>query len=272
VWTPASVRPRSNAKHQKTYDALERLIQAKTTSASGSVGDDFRYAYDAVGNRTSETVRQSGLLGTSDVTTASSFNPADQLTNRGSVTFEYDANGNQSGSSAGQALAYNPADQTTSLKRAGGSALGATYAGLSQVERATAGTTTFTNTVLGVSAAPDAYTRDPAGTLVGIRGANRSYYLFDGLGSVVALTNAAGSVTNSYAYDPFGATTETKALLTKVFNPWRYTGQYQDITTGLYKMGARYYQPELGRWTQPDPEWAGGQRLPVRQWQPGELH
>jgi RHS repeat-associated protein len=85
---------------------------------------------------------------------------------------------------------------------------------------------------------------------VGIRGANRSYYLFDGLGSVVALTNASGSVTNSYAYDPFGVTTETKALLTNVFNPWRYTGQYQDTTTGLYKMGARYYQPELGRWTQ----------------------
>jgi RHS repeat-associated protein len=38
-----------------------------------------------------------------------------------------------------------------------------------------------------------------------------------------------------------------------VFNPWRYTGQYQDTTTGLYKMGARYYQPELGRWTQQDP-------------------
>jgi RHS repeat-associated protein len=88
---------------------------------------------------------------------------------------------------------------------------------------------------------------------VGIRGTNRSYYLFDGLGSVVALTNAAGSVTNSYAYDPFGVTTETKVLLTNVFNPWRYTGQYQDTTTGLYKIGARYYQPELGRWTQLDP-------------------
>jgi hypothetical protein len=36
---------------------------------------------------------------------------------------------------------------------------------------------------------------------VGIRGANRSYYLFDGLGSVVALTNASGSVTNSYTYN-----------------------------------------------------------------------
>ena len=54
------------------------------------------------------------------------------------------------------------------------------------------------------------YTRDPAGGLVGIRGANRSYYLFDGLGSVVAVTNANGGVTNSYTYDPYGVTTETR--------------------------------------------------------------
>ncbi len=78
-------------------------------------------------------------------------------------------------------------------------------------------------------------------------------YLFDGLGSVVAVTDASGTVTNSYTYDPFGVTTETKAPGTNTFNPWRYTSQYQDTSTGLYKVGARYYQPELGRWTQTDP-------------------
>ena len=92
-----------------------------------------------------------------------------------------------------------------------------------------------------------------AGALVGIRGANRSYYLFDGLGSVVAVTSASGSVTHSYTYDPYGVTTETKATLTNVVNPWRYAGQYFDGATAMYKMGARYYQPELGRWTQQDP-------------------
>ncbi len=35
----------ANSATKKTYDALERLTQAKTTSASGSVGDD----YDAAG-------------------------------------------------------------------------------------------------------------------------------------------------------------------------------------------------------------------------------
>jgi RHS repeat-associated protein len=59
-------------------------------------------------------------------------------------------------------------------------------------------------------------------------------------------------VSPSYTYDPYGVTTETTSS-GAVANPWRYTGQYQDASTGLYKVGARYYQPELGRWTQQDP-------------------
>jgi RHS repeat-associated protein len=39
-------------------------------------------------------------------------------------------------------------------------------------------------------------------------------------------------------------------------NPWRWIGSYLDAT-GLYKMGARYYDPGLGRFTQVDPV-AGG--------------
>ncbi len=102
---------------------------------------------------------------------------------------------------------------------------------------------------------------------MGLRtGAARSYYLFDGLGSVVAVTDASGNVTNSYTYDPYGLTTKTTSS-GAVANPWRYTGQYQDSATGLYKMGARYYQPELGRWSQQDPSgqeanaYAGGKTV-----------
>jgi RHS repeat-associated protein len=34
--------------------------------------------------------------------------------------------------------------------------------------------------------------------------------------------------------------------------PYRYTSTYLD-PSGLYKMGARHYDPALGRFTQPDP-------------------
>ena len=38
-----------------------------------------------------------------------------------------------------------------------------------------------------------------------------------------------------------------------VANPWQYASGYYDATTGLYKFGTRYYDPQLGRWTQKDP-------------------
>lgn len=38
-----------------------------------------------------------------------------------------------------------------------------------------------------------------------------------------------------------------------VANPIRFQGQHLDSQTGLYKMGLRYYDPTIGRWTQKDP-------------------
>ncbi|MDP9372011.1 MAG: RHS repeat-associated core domain-containing protein [Chloroflexota bacterium] len=80
------------------------------------------------------------------------------------------------------------------------------------------------------------------------------YYLFDGLGSVVALTDSAGAVANRYAYDPYGTVTSSSG---GVANPWRFGGAYgayTDGATGLVKIGQRYYDPAVGRWTQPDPK------------------
>ncbi|MFY0519810.1 RHS repeat-associated core domain-containing protein [Lysinibacillus sp. UGB7] len=35
--------------------------------------------------------------------------------------------------------------------------------------------------------------------------------------------------------------------------PFRYQGQYSDEETGLYYNRFRYYSPEQGQYTQPDP-------------------
>ena len=104
------------------YDALERL-----TDANGPAGH-YSYAYDANSNRSSQS-----LDGT---TTTYTYNAADQMTAVGATTFSYDANGNQTGSSAGQALAYNDRDQTTSAKAPGVLlATAMTYDGSGQDER-----------------------------------------------------------------------------------------------------------------------------------------
>lgn len=72
------------------------------------------------------------------------------------------------------------------------------------------------------------------------------------LGLASTTTNGVdtGKRTHTYAYGPTGLPrgTTTEA----VPQPYRYAGTYQD-PTGLYKMGHRYYDPALGRFTQPDP-------------------
>jgi len=41
----------------------------------------------------------------------------------------------------------------------------------------------------------------------------------------------------------------TEAQKTGVENPYRYSTKEWDEKSGLYYFGARYYSPEIGRWT-----------------------
>ena len=72
----------------------------------------------------------------------------------------------------------------------------------------------------------------------------------DDLGSVLKVVDSSGNVKNSYYYDPYGNSLNKSETVT---NPWQYASGYYDAPTGLYKFGTRYYDPQLGRWTQKDP-------------------
>jgi RHS repeat-associated protein len=76
------------------------------------------------------------------------------------------------------------------------------------------------------------------------------YYHADQLGSIRAVTNQAGTVVNSYAYDAYGATTASSETIA---NPLRYAGEYQDAETGLYYLRARYYDPATQQFLSRDP-------------------
>jgi len=76
------------------------------------------------------------------------------------------------------------------------------------------------------------------------------YYHFDGLGSVVALTNSAGNTIQTYEYTVYG---EVAAEDPNHPNPFLFTGRRFDIETGLYYYRARYYNPYIGRFLQADP-------------------
>jgi RHS repeat-associated protein len=99
------------------------------------------------------------------------------------------------------------------------------------------------------------YVRDPDGQLIGIRvgtstNATRYYFTFDGLGSITGLTDSTGARVNTYRYDPYG---QQLSAVEGLPQPFRYTGGIHDTATGLTKLGIRYYEPALGRFTQPDP-------------------
>ncbi len=82
------------------------------------------------------------------------------------------------------------------------------------------------------------------------------YYHADGLGSVVALTDANGKTVESYAYSPFG---ELKRKGDKVKNTYTFTGREWDKEVKLYYYRARYYDPKTGRFISKDPiGFAGG--------------
>ncbi len=84
------------------------------------------------------------------------------------------------------------------------------------------------------------------------------YYHFDGLGSVVALSDEDGDIVERYEYSAFGQTQilsashEPRATST-YNNPYMFTGRRLDAETGLYYYRARYYSAELGRFMQTDP-------------------
>jgi len=77
------------------------------------------------------------------------------------------------------------------------------------------------------------------------------YYHFDGLGSVVDLSDSDGDSCQSYEYSVYGQVAASDPNF--IANPYMFTGRRFDIETGLYYYRARYYNPYIGRFLQTDP-------------------
>jgi RHS repeat-associated protein len=77
----------------------------------------------------------------------------------------------------------------------------------------------------------------------------RIYHFRDALGSIIALANSGGQLTEKYAYTAYGSAVVTGAGTA----PYRFTGRRFDAETGLYHYRARAYSSTLGRFLQVDP-------------------
>ncbi|MEN8445277.1 MAG: RHS repeat-associated core domain-containing protein, partial [Cyanobacteria bacterium J06555_13] len=69
-------------------------------------------------------------------------------------------------------------------------------------------------------------------------------YLYDGLGSVRALTTATGTTSDTYTYLAFGELDNQNGTTA---NNYLYTGEQYDPNVGFYYLRARYYNPSIGR-------------------------
>ncbi|MFI6377710.1 RHS repeat-associated core domain-containing protein [Streptomyces sp. NPDC050546] len=239
-----------------TYDSQDRLSYALEADASGTRKASWLYCWDQAGNLTSQDGNKSACPGGTTYT----YDDALEVTGKnGSTTgWSYDRLGNETAGSSATARTNETWTDHSQLSgvTAGGSSYDLVHAGTDNSERTKLGSTWFHHTALGLAStttngADTGFIREPGGTLNSmVAGGKSYYYLTDATGNVLGLTDATGKRTHTYAYGPTGLprTTPTEAAP----QPFRYTGAHLD-PTGLYKMGARYYDPTLGRFTQPDP-------------------
>ena len=83
------------------------------------------------------------------------------------------------------------------------------------------------------------------------------WYVYDGLGSVVAQVDPAGDVTYSAKYDVYGAVRGTTGTATSAQGFVGGLGHLSEAATGLIYMRARYYDPNTGRFVSEDPKGDG---------------
>ena len=102
-----------------------------------------------------------------------------------------------------------------------------------------------------------AYIDDP---LMVEYGGQRYFCLKDRRYSVTALTDAAGSIVETYEYSAFGRMNifdatgqDITATGSTIGNPYGFTGRRFDAETGLWYYRNRMYSPVLGRFLQRDP-------------------
>lgn len=262
------------------YDSLNRLIIAEET-ANGGTNAMWAYSYDANGNRLSQ-IRSGNTGGSQDTATDYRYNAANQLvgTSDDTTQWVYDAAGNQvKNGITGVVSTYGDRGQVQTI---GATSFAAFGIGNTDTQSATGGRS-FSNSLLGLSRQTNTSTgvvqnfgRSPGGVPIGFRMSSSHYYVTDMSGSVIGMFSGLGIWEGGYSYSPYGEDRYTSTNSAVAVNALRYIGGYQE-SANLYKLGARYYDATLGRFTQYDPSgqeanpYAYGNGDPINQSDPTGL-
>ncbi|GCF08419.1 hypothetical protein KDI_19830 [Dictyobacter arantiisoli] len=221
-----------------SFDSSTYQVQ----SITDALNKQTTFTYDSNNNLTSSTDPTGAKTQASYMPINQAYYPITKTDVQGNVTTDaYDSSGTgtATGTLSSYSYGYSGTDQTNRISR-GSNTTVYTSLGLS-TEKTSA---TNTNEYIRCSCSLLNSEHTTAG--------NVYYYLFDGLDSVVGMTDSSGNLVATYGYDPFG-NVGGGSVQSGVINPWGYAGGYTDTTTGLIKFGIRYYDPHVGRWTQATP-------------------
>ena len=250
-----------------SYDASLRLAEEAYYDSNGVLQQEESYTYDAAGNR----IATSGTAGDQTY----DYLAGDRLvevqgSSQGTESYGYDAGGRVTSIQTGSqdlSLGYDAYDDLTSVKnQADGPQVQYVYDASGNLVgmKDASGETGYLVGPVGADGNELPYlSEDGSGDLLsgyvyaGDQPIMRFgpdgpiYYLPDGLGSVVALANAAGATVAQFAYDAFGnlrsATGPDAALPASPGGDFRFQGSWLQAPTGLYHLGAREYDPLVGR-------------------------
>ena len=234
------------------YDNASELTGITYTNGGTTLGT-LTYAYDLAGRRTQMggSYAQIGLpLGVSEA----EYNANNQLTEWGTASPSYDANGNMT-SDGVNTLTWNSRNQLASMNS---SAISFQYDPYGRRSTKTVAGVATNYLYDGVNVAQELSGGSPIASLLSggldevftrTDSTGAANFLTDALGSTINLTNSSGSSVAQYAYEPFGNTTVTSGSSTDEF---QYTGREND-GTGVYFYRNRYYSPTLQRFISEDP-------------------
>ena len=301
--TISNIEYKNNTKSIYQYDSDRNITSLTNQMSDGSIIDKYEYAYDNNGNLLSKTengvitnyeydelnqlVKENNIVYVYDnignrirkeegsSTTIYTYDQRNRMTQKdenGIITsYSYDNNGNLLGDSIGTSYEYDEFDRVIKVVKPDEAWQKNIY-NTQGLRIATVENGKYTGYDFDRGKVFEVTGKyEDLGTLhvngYGLVAQRRenyendyNYYLTNAHGDITKIISREEEILNTYTYDAFGNTTSSTE---KVDNRFRYAGEQYDQITGQYYLKARFYDPEIGRFTQEDPYRGDGLNLYV---------
>ncbi|MBU1737106.1 MAG: chitobiase/beta-hexosaminidase C-terminal domain-containing protein [Proteobacteria bacterium] len=251
-----------------SYDDAGRLLTKEDRDPATALIAGYTYTMDEIGNRTAVDMTQPLVPLLDNYSDAFIHDDGNRVLTGTGETYTHDNQGNRTSRDDGNVVSqydYNYDDQLTGVVQGSdtfsyqynsdGQRLASINSGIeTRYLLDVIGEMEFVLAEMDENNAVSKYYIYGDGLLYSIDGATgeRLYYHYDPIGSTVAITDATATVTDKYAYLPFGELNRSETVHD---NQFTYVGKFgvMQEPTGLQFMRARFYDPETRRFMSKDP-------------------